>query len=79
MVKAQLPIQKFAKKSLLIKEAGKKVIKAKLVTEKGATALLLNRKWVNMTRVKILRCYSPYKRMDLRNLLDATLDPEQVI
>ena len=43
MVKAQLPIQKFAKKSLLIKEAGKKVIKAKLVTEKGATAFLLNR------------------------------------
>jgi len=68
--------QKYAKKVLLIKEVGSKVIKAKIETEKEYATLLLNRSWINMTRVKILMSFVPQKRKNLRNLLDASLDPE---
>jgi len=76
MGKKLSPTQKYAKKVLLIKEVGSKVIKAKIVTEKEYATLLLDRSWINMTRVKILMSFSPQKRKNLRNLLDASLDPE---
>jgi len=59
MVKAQLPIQKYAKKTLLIKEVGSKFIKARLETAKDEQAFLLNGSWISMARAKILKSYAP--------------------